>query len=247
MCENNNEIYVGIDFGTTNTVITQFINNKAVILMDGIFKIIPSKIAKYNDKFLCGNYIPHNHTDILHSFKITLGQDTVFHFKNDDNIYTHTELLIIFFKHLKELIYKNTKSPNDFIIKAVITVPSNFNDNQREIIKSSFISIGINVIRIINEPSAAALAYGLNHSSNTEEQILVIDTGGGTMDFTVLQKTDLFFEVIHSEGLNDLGGNNFTQLIYDDIIRVNHLDINNINNRIKINFKTNFYNRNTTH
>ncbi len=105
------------------------------------------------------------------------------------------------------------------IIKTVITVPSNFNDMQREIIRSCFIKVGFNVIRIINEPSAAALAYGLNHSSQDEEKILVIDTGGGTMDFTILQKTELFFEVIHSEGLNDLGGNNFTQVIIDDMKR----------------------------
>jgi molecular chaperone DnaK len=113
-------------------------------------------------------------------------------------------------------------SGTNWIIKAVITVPSNFNDNQREIIKSAFGTVGLQVIRIINEPSAAALAYGLSHSSSSDQSILVIDTGGGTMDFTILQKSDLFFEVVHSEGLNDLGGNNFTHLIVDDILRTGH-------------------------
>jgi molecular chaperone DnaK (HSP70) len=210
------EILVGIDFGTTNTVITQFINNKATVITDGVFKSIPSKIGRINDKIYCGNYIPINCENIIHSFKITIG-------------YNNTDLLVIFFKHLHELIYKNLKlSDTKCIIKAVITVPSNFNDIQREIIKASFIAVGFNVIRIINEPSAAALAYGLNHSSSLDEMILVIDTGGGTMDFTILQKTDLFFEVIHSEGLNDLGGNNFTQLIVDDILRKSNLINNNI-------------------
>lgn len=208
------QILVGIDFGTTNTIISHFINNKSILIQDGIFKTIPSKIARYNNKFYCGNYIPINCTDVIHSFKISIGENKIFIL--DNNEYTHQDLLIIFFKHIKDLIIKYL---NNGIINSVITVPSNFNDNQREIIKSSFENIGINVIRIINEPSAAALAYGLNHSSNVNDLILVIDTGGGTMDFTVLEKYELFFQVIHSEGLNDLGGNNFTDLILNDILK----------------------------
>ena len=217
-------LLVGIDFGTTNTVITYFVNNKANILMDGIFRTVPSKIAKVNDKFYCGNYIPINCQNIIHSFKISISDDINFVFESDDFgvKYTHNDLLVIFFNHLYELINKNFKTTNN-IIKAVITVPSNFNDKQREIIRGCFELVKINVIRIINEPSAAALAYGLNYSSNINEKILVIDTGGGTMDFTILEKSELFFEVIHSDGLNNLGGNNFTQLIYDDIIKVNKL------------------------
>ena len=230
-----NEILVGIDFGTTNTVISHFTNNKAILLSDGVFKTIPSKIGKVNGKLYCGNYIPINCQNIIHSFKISIGDNNIFTFESDDNntMYTHNDLLLVFFKHLYELIYKNLKlTDTNIIIPSVITVPSNFNDNQREIIKSAFNIVGFNVIRIINEPSAAALSYGLNHSSNSDEMILVIDTGGGTMDFTILQKTDLFFEVIHSEGLNDLGGNNFTKLIADDILRTHSLnnDIHNIIN-----------------
>ncbi len=220
------EILVGIDFGTTNTVITHFVNNKAVTLVDGVFKTIPSKIAKANGKLYCGNYIPINTPGIIHSFKITIGESNEFFFDPTDPVkYSHGELLVVFFTHLYELICKNLKlsgQPGQFVIKAVITVPSNFNDNQREIIKAGFNSVGFQVIRIINEPSAAALAYGLSHSSNSDEMILVIDTGGGTMDFTILQKSDLFFEVVHSEGLNDLGGNNFTSLIREDILRTGH-------------------------
>jgi molecular chaperone DnaK len=225
------EILIGIDFGTTNTVITQFINNKVLVITDGVFKTIPSKIGRINNKLYCGNYIPINCQNIIHSFKITIGEMNTFNLT--ETKFTHTDLLVVFFKHLHELIYKNLKiSDTNCIIKTVITVPSNFNDLQREIIKTAFIAVGFKVIRIINEPSAAALAYGLNHSSNLDEMILVIDTGGGTMDFTILQKTDLFFEVIHSEGLNDLGGNDFTQLIVDDILRNFNLNKNNINNNI---------------
>ncbi len=213
------EVLLGIDFGTTNTVITYFTNNKSVPLIDGVFKTIPSKIGKIDDKYYCGNYIPINCENIIHSFKLL------------DNNY---DLLLIFFKHIRDLVIKILKLDNP-ILKAVITTPSGFNDKQRETIKLAFISNNIDVIRIINEPSAAALAYGLNHSSNSEEMILVIDTGGGTMDFTVLEKNELFFEVIHSCGLNDLGGNNFTQLIIDDIKR--QLKIENVNWNMAQNIK----------
>jgi len=194
------DILVGIDFGTSNTIITYFNNNKINILHDGVFKMIPSKICYHNDKIYCGNYIPVNKTDIIHSFKLS-----------DNN----TNLLITFFSHLHWLITKNLNVSGE--IKAVITVPSNFNDKQREIIKSCFESVNIKVIRIINEPSAAALSYGLSNISD-EAKILVLDLGGGTTDITILEKNDTLFEVLHSEGLN-IGGNTFTQLIYDELIK----------------------------
>jgi molecular chaperone DnaK len=201
-------LLVGIDFGTTNTVVSYFDNNKIKILMDKSYKTIPSKIGFYNNKYYCGNYIPLHCDNIIHSFK-----------NNLDNI----EHLIIFFSHIYELIVNKL---NNSTILAVITTPSNFNDTQREIIKSAFEHVKINVLRIINEPSAAALAYGLNTSANICDKILVIDTGGGTMDFTILDKTEDLFQVIHSEGINDLGGNNFTNVIVDDIKKNINIDTN---------------------
>ena len=222
-----NEILVGIDFGTTNTVITHFIDNKAVVLNDGIFKIIPSKIGKHDGKLYCGNYIPLQCRDIIQSFKISIGDNTTITF-DDSETYTHNDLLIVFFKHLYDIIYRKLICTN-CIIKGVITVPSNFNDMQRDIIKNAFISVGFEVIRIINEPSAAALSYGLNYSVSSEELILVIDTGGGTMDFTILQKSDMFFEVVHSHGIT-LGGDDFTNVIIEDIKKTTN--IININNTV---------------
>jgi molecular chaperone DnaK len=194
------EILVGIDFGTTNTVITYFENNKVHILKDTIFKTIPSKICFIDDKIYCGNYIPIVNNNIIHSFKLL-----------EDN----TKYLLIFFEHINWIIKKNL---NPDLIKAVITVPSKFNDIQREIIKQCFEKNNINVIRIINEPSAAALCYGLNNlnKNSDSEQILVIDIGGGTTDITVLEKNDTLFEVLYNDGLLDVGGNNFTQVIVDD-------------------------------
>lgn len=196
------DLILGIDFGTTNTVISYFENNKPNILYDGIYKSIKSKIGIKNDQYSFGNSVSLNSDKIIHSFKIKL--------ENLDNE------LLLFFDYLKRIIYK--KFPN-YNLKTVITVPSNFNDLQREIIRKNFINAGFDVIRIINEPSAAALAYGLTKTGIDEEKILVLDIGGGTLDLTILLKDEGFFEVIHSVGLNDLGGNNFTQVIYDAILK----------------------------
>jgi len=205
-------IVFGIDLGTTNTVISYFEDNKAKILMDGLFKVIPSKIyISPENRIYCGNYIPIGVKDIINSFKIEIGKD--YKIIRNDKEYNIQDILNIFINQLKLLIKK--KFPELLEIETVITVPSNFSDNQREIIRNAFINNNFNVIRIINEPSAAALSYGLNESG--EKKIMVIDTGGGTMDVTILQKDDNFFEVIHSIGLNDLGGNNFTNLILNDI------------------------------
>lgn len=219
-------IVFGIDLGTTNTVISYFEDNKAKILTDGPFKVIPSKIyISPENKIYCGNYIPIDAKDIINSFKIEIGKD--YKIIKNDKEYNIQDILNIFINQLKVLIKKKFKELLE--IETVITVPSNFSDNQREIIRNAFINNNFNVIRIINEPSAAALSYGLNDSG--EKKIMVIDTGGGTMDVTILQKDDNFFEVIHSIGLNDLGGNNFTNLILNDIkTKTNVTDDSIINN-----------------
>ena len=204
-----NQVVFGIDLGTTNTVISYFTENKLKILTDGAFKLIPSKVYySPENKIFCGNYIPIGATNVINSFKVEIGKNEV--------SYNVKDVLNIFVNHLKYLI---TKKFSDSKLTTVITVPSNFSDSQREFIREAFINNSFNVIRIINEPSAAALAYGLHNEG--DKKFMVIDTGGGTMDITVLDKEDSFFEVVHSIGLNDLGGNNFTKLIVDDIIKKN--------------------------
>lgn len=200
------DIILGIDFGTTNTIITYFDNNKPNILLDGVFKLIKSQISVKDGIYTCGNYINLNNDEIIHSFKLKIGVDI------DIEKY-----LIIFFNHLKTIIHKKFPDAN---LKTVITVPSNFNDIQREIIRNNFIKVGFDVIRIINEPSAAALSYGLQTICDDEEEILVLDLGGGTLDVTVLLKDGGFFQVLHSIGINDLGGNDFTKVIYDYILKL---------------------------
>ena len=205
----------GIDLGTTNTVISYFDENKSKILTDGAFKLIPSKIyISPDNKIYCGNYIPIGAKNIINSFKVNIGKE--YNLIRNNKEYNISDILNIFINYIKSLILK--KFPELIEIEAVITVPSNFSDTQREIIREAFINNNFLVIRIINEPSAASLAYGLNQVG--ENKIMVIDTGGGTMDITILEKEDNFFQVLHSEGLNDLGGDNFTNIIVNYIIEI---------------------------
>jgi molecular chaperone DnaK (HSP70) len=212
----SNSIVFGIDLGTTSTVISYFKDGKIKVFNDGAFKLIPSKIyISPENKIFCGNYIPLGVSDVINSFKIQIGND--FLIERNNKKYNINDILTIFVSHIKQLIIN--KFPDLINPQTVITVPSNFSDIQREIIKTAFINNSFEVIRLINEPSSAALSYGLNQKE--DKKIMVIDTGGGTMDITILEKTDNFFEVIHSIGLNDLGGNNFTQVIVDDILKKN--------------------------
>jgi molecular chaperone DnaK len=218
-------IVFGIDLGTTNTVISYFKDGKIKVLNDGAFKLIPSKVYFSPDnKIYCGNYIPLGVSDVINSFKVEIGRE--YQVERNNKKYNISDILNIFIAHLKSLLLG--KFPELTNPKTVITVPSNFSDNQRELIRGSFINNTFDVIRIINEPSAAALSYGLNQQG--DKKFMVIDTGGGTMDITVLEKSDNFFEIVHSIGLNDLGGNNFTQVIVDDILKKNQ----NIQNNDKL-------------
>jgi len=212
----SNSIVFGIDLGTTSTVISYFKDGKIKVFNDGAFKLIPSKIyISPENKIFCGNYIPLGVSDVINSFKVQIGND--FLIERNLKKYNINDILTIFISHIKQLIIN--KFPDLVNPQTVITVPSNFSDIQREIIKIAFINNSFEVIRLINEPSSAALSYGLTQKE--DKKIMVIDTGGGTMDITILEKTDNFFEVVHSIGLNDLGGNNFTQVIVDDILKKN--------------------------
>ncbi len=212
---NKKSITIGLDFGTTNTVISYFQKNP-VIFKDSVKDCIPTKIYFDKKKISCGNYIPID-TDrisknIISNFKTKIG--TNFELNFNDKIYKENDILFIFFNHIKELL--NNKF-TDYNFDTILTVPSNFNDNQRKIIMSIAKKVGFNILRIINEPTAAAFAYGLN--KNIEDKIMVFDLGGGTLDMTILDIDDNFFETIDSVGVNDLGGNDFTKLIYNDCLR----------------------------
>lgn len=213
----NNNVLVGIDFGTTNTVISYYNNGKIKILKNYGKHTIPTLvyIDKHN-KIACGYDIPinlDNHNTLISSFKTKIGQNINL-FESNNKKWNVKDILLIYFTYLKKIIESNLKSNK---ISAVISVPSNFNDNQREIIKQIFSYVGLNIIRVINEPTAAALAYGFK-KTNTEQTLLVIDLGGGTLDLSILEIDDNFYEVINTIGDNQIGGDNFTQVIYLDLL-----------------------------
>jgi molecular chaperone DnaK len=220
-----NMLTVGLDFGTTNTVISYY-NKNPTIFKDSIKESIPTKIYFDNNKILCGNYIPVELTstskNILSNFKTKIGNNLEFYHNN--KLYKENEIILIFFSHLKNLLL--IKFPNTEF-NVVLTIPSNFNDNQRKILLTISKKVGFNIIRIINEPTAAAFAYGLNNDID-EEKIMVFDIGGGTLDMTILEIDGNFFETIDSVGVNDLGGNDFTNAIYNDCLK--NFKLNNIKN-----------------
>ena len=102
---------------------------------------------------------------------------------------------------------------------AVITVPAYFNDAQRSATKDAGTIAGLNVLRIINEPTAAAIAYGLNSNQNSEKTVLVYDLGGGTFDVSLLSVEDNVFEVLATAGDTHLGGEDFDHRVVDYLVR----------------------------
>lgn len=211
------ELTIGLDFGTSNTVISYFKKNP-IIFKDSVKELIPTKVF-IGDSIKCGNYIPIdlNNEDskmknLISNFKTQLENNKEYFINN--KLYLVTDIVSIFFNHLKSLL---TRKFEDTIFNVVLTVPSNFNDNVRKILFNIATSMNFNILRIINEPTAAAFAYGIDNTIE-EERIMVFDMGGGTLDISILEIDNNFFETIDSIGVNNLGGNDFTKVIYDDCL-----------------------------
>ncbi len=125
-------------------------------------------------------------------------------------------------QEISAIILQNLKASaeaylGETVTKAVITVPAYFNDAERQATKDAGRIAGLEVERIINEPTAAALAYGLE-KQDEEQKILVYDLGGGTFDVSILELADGTFEVISTAGDNRLGGDDFDQVIIDHLV-----------------------------
>lgn len=221
---------IGIDLGTTNSCMAYMENGKAIIIPNAEGnKTTPSIVAFTSDgKRLVGENAKRqavtNPNNTIASIKREMG--TSFHKKINGKEYTPQEISAMILQKLKidAEAYLHEK-----ITEAVITVPAYFNDAQRQATKDAGKIAGLNVKRIINEPTAAALAYGLEN--NYGQKVMVFDLGGGTFDVSIIEIGNGVIEVLSTSGDNHLGGDDFndciTKYIIDEFKKLEGIDLRN--------------------
>ncbi|MBS4912806.1 MAG: molecular chaperone DnaK [Veillonella sp.] len=208
---------IGIDLGTTNSVVSVMEGGEAVVVtnQEGS-RLTPSVVgfAKNGERLvgqLAKRQAVSNPERTISSIKRHMGTD--YKVKIDDKEYTPQEISAMILQKLKAdaEAYLGEK-----VSQAVITVPAYFTDSQRQATKDAGAIAGLDVLRIINEPTAAALAYGVD--KDEEGKVLVFDLGGGTFDVSILELGDGVFEVKATSGNNHLGGDDFDQRVMNWLI-----------------------------
>ncbi|CAB4387977.1 heat shock protein 70 [Rhizophagus irregularis] len=237
---------IGIDLGTTYSCVGVHVNGRVEILTnDQGNRITPSYVAFTDDERLIGdaakNQYSNNPRNTIFDAKRLIGrrfsdkevQQDIRHFpfkvidkdgkpviqvtvKGEERIFTPEEISAMILGKMKEIAesYLGKK-----VTHAVVTVPAYFNDAQRQATKDAGVIAGLNVLRIVNEPTAAAIAYGLDKSDG-ERQILVYDLGGGTFDVSLLSIDDGVFEVLATAGDTHLGGEDFDNRVIDHFVKL---------------------------
>ena len=229
---NNNNIIIGIDLGTTNSVVSY-------MQADGKWKVIPSPEGKNtcpsvvafksNGEEIVGDAAKRQmvtNPDTVYSIKRKMGTNEKVHINCLNKDLTPQEVSAKILAYMKKYAEDHLGAK---VEKAVITVPAYFNDAQRQATKDAGIIAGLDVVRIISEPTAAALAYGMENKSN--EKVLVYDLGGGTFDVSILDIGEGTFEVISTSGDSNLGGddwdNAISKWILDEIFIEKGLELRN--------------------
>lgn len=224
------EIIIGIDLGTTNSVVSY-------VQADGQWKVIPnpegknttaSVVAfKANGEEIVGDVAKRQsitNPDTVSSIKRKMGTMDKVHINCINKDFTPQEISAKLLQYMKGYAEDTLGQP---ITKAVITVPAYFNDAQRQATRDAGQIAGLEVLRIINEPTASSLAYGLENKK--DETILVYDLGGGTFDVSILEIGDGTFEVISTAGDNKLGGDDWDDVLInymvDDIKKLHSIDL----------------------
>lgn len=210
---------IGIDLGTTNSCVAVMEGKEATVIPNSEgSRTTPSVVAFSKDgERIVGNIAKRqavaNHARTVSSIKREMGTD--YKVKIDDKEYTPQEISAMILSKLKAdaEAYLGQK-----VTQAVITVPAYFSDSQRQATKDAGKIAGLEVLRIINEPTAAALAYGLDKEENKNQKILIYDLGGGTFDVSILEIGDGVFEVLATNGNTRLGGDDFDQRIMDYVV-----------------------------
>ena len=205
---------IGIDLGTTNSCVAVMEGGEPVVIPNAEGnRTTPSVVAfSKTGERLVGQVAKRqaitNPERTIISIKRDMGTDR--RVKIDDKNYTPQEISAMILQKLKADAESYLGAP---VTQAVITVPAYFSDSQRQATKDAGKIAGLEVLRIINEPTAAALAYGLDKEH--DQKILVFDLGGGTFDVSILEIGDGVFEVLATNGNNRLGGDDFDQRIID--------------------------------
>ena len=243
------EIIVGIDLGTTNSLVA-FINpeKQPQVINDAGKGVLVPSVIHFNEQgeTEIGNeakaYLTTDPTNTIFSVKRLLGRsyndvsehkdifsykiidddtDALVKIKAGNKFYTPIELSAEILKELKARAEHALKTP---VNRAVIAVPAYFNDSQRQATRDAGKLAGLDVLRIVNEPTAASLAYGIGLDPQEQKTIAVYDLGGGTFDVSILQIQNGIFEVLSTNGNTFLGGDDFDRAILNYWIEQNKLD-----------------------
>ena len=207
---------IGIDLGTTNSAVAVLEGTEAKIIANPEGnRTTPSVVSFKNGEIIVGDAAKRQavtNPDTIISIKSKMGTSEKVSANGKE--YTPQEISAMILQYLKGYAedYLGEK-----VTKAVVTVPAYFNDSERQATKDAGRIAGLEVERIINEPTAAALAYGLD-KTDKEENILVFDLGGGTFDVSILELGDGVFDVLATAGDNRLGGDDFDDVVIDFLV-----------------------------
>ena len=252
--EEKKDVIIGIDLGTTNSLVAYADGEETFVIRDtsGSNALVPSILHFGKDGVVVGDIareklisapertiysvkrlMGKSYQD-LSSLKDSVGYNVIdqdaealVKVEIDGKYYTPIELSAEILKELKYRVEKHLKAT---VSKAVITVPAYFNDAQRQATRDAGKLAGLEVLRIVNEPTAASLAYGIGLLKDEEQTIVVYDLGGGTFDISILQIQNGIFEVLATHGDTQLGGDDFDKVIIDYWLSKSDISADGLNN-----------------
>ena len=209
---------IGIDLGTTNSCVSVMEAGEAKVITNPEGgRTTPSVVAFKNGEIQVGEVAKRQaitNPDTVRSVKRLMGTNEKIFIKSMNKSYTPQEISAMILQSMKKTAEAYL---GESVSEAVITVPAYFNDQQRQATKDAGKIAGLEVKRIINEPTASALAFGID-KQDKDQTILVFDLGGGTFDVSILNLADGTFEVLSTSGDTHLGGDDFDQRIIDYLV-----------------------------